>query len=95
MRQEITLRRFAVDPDSGSVEVEVIWNGQLASTVYTSVSQFQTANADIMVAPDEAIRWLLYYLLSLGHTAETLPAQQGRTLVVDIAPAVQQTISLI
>jgi len=92
MNHVITLVGFAVNP-SGTVQVDTTWNGIPATITYGSVEAFQSNNADLFVAPDETIRWLMYYVLALGYTPETMAGAVGKSLTIDIGPAVQQTIS--
>lgn len=93
-KQEIELQYVNANP-SGTIEVGVLWNGTPFAHVYNDAPQLVDQNSQLLQAPDEAIRWLLYYLLNLGATAETLATYAGRKLVVDIGPAVQQNISLV
>lgn len=94
MRQEITLVSFFTNPD-GSVEINADWNGYPMSQVYGSEAIMLQDNVDLMHTPADAMRWLLYYLTALGHNSATIQTVVGKKLVVDISPAVQQTIALV
>lgn len=94
MKQEITLTNAIVN-EGASVEIAIDWNGTPHTVVFPTIEALAQNNADILTTGDEAVRWLLFYLLNTGLEASALPSAIGRKLVVDVRPAVQQTISLI
>ena len=95
MRQEITLTHVTIDAETGAIEVGHSWNGSAGASTYSSAADLVADSLDIVTSHGEAARWLRYYLLNLGHTVETMGAAVGKTLVVDVKPAVQQTIALV
>lgn len=95
MKQEITLTGFIHDPDTGAIEVGYLWNEFANSQVYGSEAEMLTAHADLLQEPSDAVRWLMFYLIAMGNNAATMPSMVGRKLVIDVAPAVQQTIALV
>ena len=94
MKHEITLTGYLVNP-TGSIQVDYLWNTTPSVRVYVNETELQSANADILQQELEALRWLMYYLFALGNTPETMASQVGKKLIVDIAPAVQQSVSLV
>ena len=94
MRHEISLTGFTIT-NTGSIELDYDWNGYQNSVVYPTAGDLQSQNADILQDSADAVRWLVYYLLALGNTPETMQSQIGKKLVVEIGPAVQQSISLV
>lgn len=94
MRQEITLTLCSYDP-AGTVEVGFLWNETAGSIVFPSVEALEQSNQDLLSTSDEAVRWLLFYLLAKGIRPDELDSQVGRKLVIDVRPAVQQTIALV
>lgn len=94
-RQEIRLTHFTVDENTGAIEVGHIWNGQAGATPFLDAAALLQDSQEMIVTHEQAARWLRYYLLSLGYTVETLPGAVGKTLVVDVKPAVQQIIALV
>ncbi len=95
MKQEITLTHITINPETGAIEVGHTWNGYAGASNYDSAADLVADSLDIVTSHTEAARWLRYYLLNLGHTVETLQAAVGKTLVVDVKPAVQQVIALV
>jgi hypothetical protein len=95
MKQEIQLDYITVAPETGIIEVGFLWDGAPSALTFQSAAQLIDANSQLLQQSSEAGRWLLYYLLALGATPETLSTYVGKKLVVDIGPAVQQTISLV
>jgi hypothetical protein len=95
MKQEITLTGFIQDPNSGAIEVGYLWNEFANSQVYSSEAEMLTAHADLLQEPSDAVRWLMYYLIAMGNDAASMNSMVGRKLIIDVAPAVQQTIALV
>ena len=95
MKQEITLTHVTVNAETGAIEVGHSWNGYSGASTYETAADLVADSLDIITSHVEAARWLRYYLLNLGHTVETMQAAVGKTLVVDVKPAVQQTIALV
>ena len=93
MKQEVSLTGTNTNPD-GSIEVNYAWNGTPGVIVYSSAEALRQANADLLIAPDEAVRWLMFYLLNLGATPDALAAWIGKTLTLDVAASVQQVVSV-
>lgn len=94
-KQEITLTHVTIDENTGAIEVGHVWNGQAGATPYQDAAALVQDSQDMIVTHEQAARWLRYYLLNLGHSVETLHTAVGKTLVVDIKPAVQQVIALV
>jgi hypothetical protein len=94
MKHEITLKGYTVDP-TGSIQVDYQWNDYQTSRLYPDEGQMISINADILQDPEDVIRWLMFYLFSLGFTPQTMASAIGKKLVVDIGPAVQQTIAMV
>jgi hypothetical protein len=92
--QQVTLSAVTVNPD-GSIEIAIDWDGFAFSKTFADGAALASANASLLASADEAHRWLVFYLLNLGATAETLGSYAGRKLVIEVRPAVQQTISLV
>jgi hypothetical protein len=95
MKHEVTLMGYLVDPNSGSIQLDYDWNGYQSSMTYPDAQQMVAQNSEIVQDPSDAVRWMLYYLFALGNTPETLGSQIGKKLIVDIGPAVQQSISMV
>ena len=95
MKQEITLTHVTVDEITGAIEVGHNWNGYAGASVFPDAASLLGDSEDIITSHVEAARWLRYYLLNLGHTVETMVNAVGKTLVVDVKPAVQQVIALV
>lgn len=95
MKQEITLTGFIQDANTGAIEVGYLWNEFANSQVYGSEAEMLSAHADLLQDPSDAVRWLMYYLIAMGNDASSMSAMIGRKLVIDVAPAVQQTIALV
>ncbi|MEQ1572773.1 MAG: hypothetical protein ABL993_00870 [Vicinamibacterales bacterium] len=93
MKHEITLTGFDLRAD-GTMQVDYLWNDSQLTQVYTNAQEMVDQNGDILQNPEDSLRWLLYYLLALGHTELTMQSAIGKKLTVDIGHAVQQTISL-
>jgi hypothetical protein len=85
---------FLVSP-SDTIQIDFDWNGSSQTVSYTNEQQMNDMNTEIMQSPADVIRWLLFYMIALGHNAESMPSQIGKKLVVDIHPSVQQTIALV
>lgn len=94
MRHEITLTGYAVS-DTGSIQVDYRWNDYENLHLYPDEGQMVSMNADILQEPEDVIRWLMFYLFAMGYTPQTMSTAVGRKLVVDIGPAVQQSISMV
>jgi hypothetical protein len=93
-RHEIKLANVLIDPTSGSVEVQYVWNGQPFARVYTDFTTLAVNNGDIVQNDVEAARFLLYYLLTLAGSAEGIQAFIGKTLTVDVTASLQQQLSI-
>ena len=93
-KQQVTLTNVTTNPD-GSIEVAIDWDGLPFSKTFADGASLSSANATLLASPDEAHRWLLFYLLSLGNSPEQIADHIGRKLVIEVTPAVQQTISLV
>jgi hypothetical protein len=96
MRHEIELLRCNYFPDVGpAVEIGVMWNGQEISQVFTNPLTLSEMNVDLIQEPAMAIRYLLFYLMSMGHTETTMGSVVGKKLVIETTNVVQQQISLV
>lgn len=93
-KQQVTLTNVINNPD-GSIEVAIDWDGIPFSKTFADGPTMASANAALLSSADEAHRWVLFYLLSLGNSPDQLAAHVGRKLVIEVAPAVQQTIALV
>lgn len=95
MRTEITLTGFEVNAETGAIEMNYLWDAYANSQVYTSEAQMLEMHSSLLHEPSEAVNWLMYYLVAMGGTAETFQTFVGKKLVIDVSPAVQQTIALV
>lgn len=94
MRHEIRLTGFTINPNE-SIQVDYEWNNVGASVIYLNDANMLELNSDILQNNEDVARWLMYYMVQLGHNSSTMPTMIGRMLVVDMGPAVQQTIALV
>lgn len=95
-RQEITLTHVLIDELTGAIEVGHTWNGQPSASIFIDEADLLARSADLVVSHDQASLWLRHYILALrGQSAAAMANEIGRTLVLDIRPAVAQTIALV
>ena len=91
--QMITLDSVTINPDE-SIEVAIEWNGSVFSKTFATEAALRADNQSPIVALDEAHRWLMWYLLPLSPDIAALTAKAGKSLTIEVEPAVSQTITL-
>jgi hypothetical protein len=96
MHHELELLRALYFPEvSPQIEIGVRWNGQEVSQVYTDPVNLAALNVDLIQDIPTAIRYLVFYLMSMGYNESTLQSMVGKKLIVDTTNVVQQNISLV
>lgn len=94
MRQEVRIDQINTFPD-GQVEVIGTWDGNPVQRVFPSLDALVGDSGQMLVDQDQAIRAWLFYTLQGGANPATLADEVGAKLVLEVAPAVQQTIALV
>lgn len=91
--QQITLSSVTVNPDN-SIEITIEWGGTVFSKTFATEALLRADNESPIVSPDEAHRWLMWYLLPLSADVPALISKAGKSLTIELEPAVSQTITL-
>ena len=91
--QMITLQTVTSNPD-GSIEVVIEWDGSPFSKTFADEAALRAANESPISSLDEAHRWLMWYLLPLSADVAALASKAGKSLTIEVEPAVSQTITL-
>lgn len=91
--QVITLTSVIVNPDE-SIEVAIEWGGSVFSKTFPTESALRADNESPIASLDEAHRWLMWYLLPLSADVAALASKSGKSLTIEVEPAVSQTITL-
>jgi hypothetical protein len=79
----ITVNHITEDPESGAMEVEIDWNGQIYPQVFTSRARMAVEKAGGITSPDEAVNLLFHWWLARDPDASTDALVVGKVFKID------------
>ena len=95
MLHEVVLTGFSISEQTEVVEVNYTWNGIVYGKTFDNLQQMVDQNIDLITSANEAVRLLLFYLLTLASgDGEQIVTFVGKKLTSDTSVAVQQSVSL-